>query len=134
MQGKVDKVENYFFLAFEIRSKYPVLLVVVRDFCFWAIWAAKPVHKKVFGTNYEQVLRAFFSCFRGQYIFFQLFWNPYSICSKKLHGKIFKNETNWSFLNDFLKKKTGFYRAAKKCTTKKVSYCRTGCLDCGNFF
>ena len=39
-------------------------LLVVRDFCFWAIWAAGPVHKKI-GVDYEQLYRAVFLMFLG---------------------------------------------------------------------
>ena len=39
---------------------------MVRDFCFWAVWAAGPVLKKKLGANYEQLLREVFSCFRGK--------------------------------------------------------------------
>ena len=32
-------------------------LLVVRDFCFWAVWAVVPVHeKKKLGADYEQLL------------------------------------------------------------------------------
>ena len=34
-------------------------LLVVRDFCFWAVWAARPVLKKN-GADFEQLLRAVF--------------------------------------------------------------------------
>ena len=37
-------------------------LLVVQDFCLWAVWAAGPVLKK----NFEQLLTAVFSCFQGQ--------------------------------------------------------------------
>ena len=39
---------------------------MVQDFCFWAVWAAGPVHKKKLGADYEQLLRAGFSCFQWQ--------------------------------------------------------------------
>ena len=45
-------------------------LLVVRDFGFWAVWTAGPVHKKKFRADYEQLLRMFFSFFRGQFFFF----------------------------------------------------------------
>ena len=41
-------------------------ILVVRDFCLWVVWAAGPILKKRFWANYEQVLRAVFSCFQGQ--------------------------------------------------------------------
>jgi hypothetical protein len=41
-------------------------LLVVQDFCFWAVWAAKPALKNKVWADYEQLLRAFFSCFQGQ--------------------------------------------------------------------
>ena len=47
--------------------------LVIRNFCLWAFWAARPVLKKEIWANYEQLMRAFFSCFQGQkkiYIFF----------------------------------------------------------------
>ena len=40
-------------------------LLVVRDFCFWAVWVAGPVHKKKLAADYEQLLRALFSFFSG---------------------------------------------------------------------
>ena len=49
------------------QHKYPVLLLVVRDFCFWAIWAAGPVLKKCW-PDYRQLSRAFFHVFRGKKI------------------------------------------------------------------
>ena len=33
-------------------------LLMVLDFCFWAVWAAGPVLKKKFWADYEQLLRA----------------------------------------------------------------------------
>ena len=48
---------------------------MVRDFCFWAVWAAGPLHKKKLGADYEQPLRAFFSCLRGQKKFEFIFEN-----------------------------------------------------------
>ena len=45
-------------------------LLVVRDFCFRAVWADGPVHKTKLGADYEQLLRAVFSCLRGHF-----FWN-----------------------------------------------------------
>ena len=45
---------------------------VVRDFCFWTVWAAGPVlKKKKFWADYEQLLRAFFFLFSGA-IFFEI--------------------------------------------------------------
>ena len=44
-------------------------LLVVQDFCFWTVWAVRSVHKKKLGADYEQLLRAVFSCFRGQFFF-----------------------------------------------------------------
>ena len=41
--------------------------LVVRDFCFWAIWAAGPILKKVIWVNHKQLLRAVFSCFQGHF-------------------------------------------------------------------
>ena len=32
-------------------------LFLVQDFCFWAVWAARPVHKKKVGADYQQLLR-----------------------------------------------------------------------------
>ena len=41
-------------------------LLVVRDFCFWALWAAGPALKRKIWADYEQLLRVGFSCFYGQ--------------------------------------------------------------------
>ena len=35
-------------------------LFMVRDFCFWAVWAAESVHKKKLAADYEQLLRVVF--------------------------------------------------------------------------
>ena len=40
-------------------------LLGVRDFCFWAVWAAGPVQKKRWGADYEQLLRVVFFIFSG---------------------------------------------------------------------
>ena len=48
-------------------------LFVVQDFYFWAVWAARPVHKKMLGADFEQLLRAVFSCFQGQNCFLNFF-------------------------------------------------------------
>ena len=45
---------------------------MVRDICFWAVWAAQPVLKK------EQLLGLVFSCFQGQKKYCR-------VRSKKLH-------------------------------------------------
>ena len=40
------------FFAPSSQSEYPVLikgLLVVQDFCFWVVWAARPVHEIVGG-------------------------------------------------------------------------------------
>ena len=69
-------------------------LLVVWDFCFWAVWAAMPVLKKKSIMNYELLLRPFFSCFNGQKMcFFHIFLH-FSVRTKKLHNisfMIFKN-------------------------------------------
>ena len=39
-------------------------LLMVRDFCFWVVWQTSPVLKKKLGADYEQFLRAVFSCFK----------------------------------------------------------------------
>ena len=44
-------------------------LLVVRDFCFWVVWAAGPAHKKSWEPHYEQLLRAVFSFLQVQKIF-----------------------------------------------------------------
>ena len=44
-------------------------LLGVRDFCFCAVWAARPVLKKRVWANYEQLLRVFFFCFEWQTFF-----------------------------------------------------------------
>ena len=41
-------------------------LLVVQDFCFWAIWAAGPVLKKKSWADYEQLLRVVIHVFRGK--------------------------------------------------------------------
>ena len=51
--------------------------------------------------------------FSGSIFFFQFLWKPYSICSKKLHDKIIKNETNWTFFACFLGKKCFFLELQK---------------------
>jgi hypothetical protein len=56
-------------------------LLVVRDFYFWAIWAARPLHKKKLGADYEQLLRPFFSCFFGVL-------KKHSVRTKTLHNKL----------------------------------------------
>ena len=38
-------------------------LLVVLDFCFWAVWAARPVLKKRVWADYEELLEVVFSCF-----------------------------------------------------------------------
>ena len=35
-------------------------LLAVQDLCFWAVWAAGPVHKIKLGADYEQLLRVVF--------------------------------------------------------------------------
>ena len=52
-------------------------LLVVRNFCFWAVWAAGQVHKKKVGGR-------FWATFWGR--FFHVF---YSVRTKKLHIKSF---------------------------------------------
>ena len=75
------KEKNGYFLPFllfllEMQNfpSYPSLntqscikgLLVVQDFCFWAVQADGPVLKKKFWADYEQLLRAVFSCFQRQ--------------------------------------------------------------------
>ena len=67
---------------------------MVRDFCFWAVWAAGPVHKKKYGTDYEQLLRAVFSCFLKNTIAYAL-----------KNCIIFKKKNNFGI-------KLSFFRAA----------------------
>ena len=53
-------------------------LLVVRDFCFWAVQAARPIQKKRVWADYEQLFRVVFSCFGGQKkfnFFFKYFSN-----------------------------------------------------------
>ena len=38
-------------------------LLVVQDFCFWTVWAARPVHKKKLGADFEHLWRPFFHVF-----------------------------------------------------------------------
>jgi hypothetical protein len=41
-------------------------LLGVRDFCIWAVWAARPVQKKRVWSDYEQLLRVVVSCFQAK--------------------------------------------------------------------
>ena len=53
------------------------VLLVVRDFCFWAVWAAGPVLKKKFWANYERLLRAvFFMYFCSRMVLEQETYTP----------------------------------------------------------
>ena len=75
---------------------------MVWDFCFWAIWAAKPMDKKkVLGANFEQLLRAFFSCFRGQYFFFNFYETPIASALKNCMIKFSKMKQIELFLHVF---------------------------------
>ena len=60
------------FFSVKAQSKYPVLFwfLIARDFCFLAIWAAGPVHKKKLEAAYEQLLRAVFSWVKKKLTFF----------------------------------------------------------------
>ena len=44
------------------------------------------VLKKTLVADYEQLLRAFFSCFQCQKNILNLFWKYFSICTKQLHS------------------------------------------------
>jgi hypothetical protein len=62
-------------------------LLVVQDFCFWAIWAARPVHKK-------QGLGRLWATFEGGFFMFSgailiLIFLNCSVRAKKLHKIIF---------------------------------------------
>ena len=46
---------------------------MVQDFCFWAVWAARPVLKKISIMNHELFLEGVFSCFHGQKKFLTFF-------------------------------------------------------------
>jgi hypothetical protein len=48
-------------------------LLVVRDFCFWAVLAAGPIQKKRVWADYEQLFREFFLWFKGQKYIFLIF-------------------------------------------------------------
>ena len=85
---------------------------MLRDFCFWAVWAASPVHKKKLGADYEQLLRAFFSCFRGQTIFNLIFFENTKASALKSCIINLKKKKFEFFLN-FFWNKTGFFRAAQ---------------------
>ena len=51
-------------------------LLVVWYFCFWAVWAAGPVHKKKLGADYEQLFRVRVFMFSGwKFIYFYFFLN-----------------------------------------------------------
>ena len=70
------------------------------------------------GANFEQLLRAFFSCFRGQF-FSNFFENPIASAVKESHNEIIKNEKNWSFI-DFFWNKTGFVLGLRKFSNLSV--------------
>ena len=84
--------------------------------------------KQVLGANFEQLLRAFFSCFRGQYfIFFSIFMKPLAIgpiasAVKNCMIKFSKMKQIELFCM-FFGEKMFLLRAAKnlklKCTTKR---------------
>ena len=66
-----NKISNYFAYLFLIMPSLNTQscikgLLVVLDFCFWAIWAARPVHKKSW--------RLIMSNFWGRF-FFMFFWS-----------------------------------------------------------
>ena len=54
--------------------------------------------KKKLGADYEQFLRAVFSCFRGQIFFLNSFRKHYSVCTKKLHNTFFMRR-NFEFFS-----------------------------------
>ena len=56
---------------------------MVRNFCFWAVWAAKLVLKKN-GGHYEP----FFSTFDGQDFFSNIVVSALKRCIKSLHYQI----------------------------------------------
>ena len=123
------------------QSKYPVLPLVLRDFCFWAIWAAGPVHKKKLGANYEQLLRAFFSCFQGQFFFFNFFVNPIAsklksciIDLKKLNFFVVEWVCFWpyrysSILNFTLNEKKNWYHFLRQMTRSQNDVENTSILN-----
>ena len=55
----------------------------------------------------------FFHVFGGQYFFFNFYETPIASAVKKLHDKIIKNETNWTFFACFLGKKCFFLELQK---------------------
>ena len=86
--------------------------MVVWDFCFWAIWAAKPVHKKSLGANFKQLLR---HCF---HIFFHFFETPIASAVKNCiikFSNMKKFEIYWFFWN-----KTGFVLGLQKFSNLSV--------------
>ena len=74
--AQIEKVE----FACNNYDSYPSLntqscikgLLVVRDFCFWAVWAAGPVHKKKVGGRLWATFEGGFFMFSGSkfFIFF----------------------------------------------------------------
>ena len=57
--------------------------------------------KKVLGANFEQLLRAFFSCFRGQYFFFNFYETPIASAVKNCMIKLSKMKQIELFLHVF---------------------------------
>ena len=79
---------------------------MVRDFCFWVVWAARPVHIKKMESKDEQLLRAVFSCFQGHFFFFFFFFENTTASTLKSCIIFFKS----CFFDIFLLfcNKTGF--------------------------
>ena len=59
-----SRLEAYLYFEPSLNTQFFIKgLLVVWDFCFWAVWAAGPVYKKKLGADYKQLLRAVFSMF-----------------------------------------------------------------------
>jgi hypothetical protein len=50
----------------------------------WPGLDSQPVKKKKIGADYEQLLRAVFSCFHGHKIYLKMFWEYCSFRTKKV--------------------------------------------------
>ena len=76
----------------------------------WAVVWAGLWNKRVL-ADYEQLLRPFFSLFRGQKIKKKFFWKLYSVRTEKLHNNFIKKIWIFFFFESEKGKKTVFFRA-----------------------
>ena len=74
-------------------------LSVVRNFNFWDVWAARPVHKKKLDADCEQLLMVFFSCFRGKKN--QFYFKNTSVLTEKLHDNFEDKKIDFFFVYKF---------------------------------